>query len=174
MHRPDVPERLRAGAAARAGSGQFFPVPSRPPVCLQGSDGSDDQSLRRAMEQFAKHRRSHRAVRKGQRKDDVAAEYRKQFDKAGRACCSSARRRRRRRCSAPSGGAMSRPEHLPLAGALHGHGQPLLRLLHGPGLRSLLPEVLHLLPLQRQALPERSRVRQAPTGQAGHRLQGAG
>ena len=60
------------------------------------------------MEQFAKQERvpiMH--FEKGQRKDDVAADYRKKFT-ARKGCCSSARRKRKRRCFAPSGGAMSR------------------------------------------------------------------
>ena len=63
-----------------------------------------------AMETFA--RRESIAVvhfRKGQRKDDVAAEYRKKFSET-KAYCSSARRRRRRRCFAPSGGGTTKPE----------------------------------------------------------------
>ena len=62
------------------------------------------------MEQFAKQEKVPMvAFEKGQRKDDVAAEYRKKLG-AAKACCSSARRKRKRRCSAPNGGAMNRPE----------------------------------------------------------------
>src|SRR5579862_8772694 len=70
--------------------------------------------------------------------------------------CSSEKRRRRRRYSAPSAVAMKRPgppTHgwwtLP-AGTVDGHGEPLLHLLRGPRLRTVLPEVQHVLPLQRQ------------------------
>jgi hypothetical protein len=45
--------------------------------------------------------------RKGERKDDIAAEHLKRFTKS-EGCCSSARRRRRSRCFGPSGGAMGR------------------------------------------------------------------
>ena len=48
-----------------------------------------------------------------------------------------------------------------------GDGQPLLLLRVDRGLRPVLPQVLHLLPLQRQALPERPRVPQAPVAQEG-------
>jgi len=46
--------------------------------------------------------------RKGQRKDDLAAAQRKQFDKAEEWCLSG-KRRRRRRCSVPSAAGMKRP-----------------------------------------------------------------
>jgi hypothetical protein len=45
-----------------------------------------------------------------------------------------------------------------MAGAHHRHGESLLRVLPGPGFWALLSEVLHLLPLQRQALSERPRL----------------
>ena len=63
---------------------------------------------------------------------------------------------------------------LPLDRAKHGHGQPLLLLRPRRGLRPVLPQVLHLLPLQRQALHQRPRVRQATTGQGRDRLRGPG
>ena len=63
---------------------------------------------------------------------------------------------------------------LSLDRAHHGDGQPLLLLRRRRGLRPVLPQVLHLLPLQRQALHQRARVRQATTGQGRDRLRGPG
>ena len=96
--------------------------------------------------------------RKGQRKDDVAAEQRKKFGRR-KGWCSSAKHRRRHRCFAPSGGAVKDRWHLSVAGALHRHGESVLLLLRGPRLWPVLPEVLHVLPLQRQAVPQRTRIR---------------
>ena len=109
------------------------------------------------------------AFRKGERKDDVAAAYRKAFpgDEGvlfiGKAPEKTAVFRTKRRRNA-------KPGPLPLAGALHGHGQSLLRLRAGPRLRSLLPEVLHLFPRQREAVHQRARMAQAATEPPGHRL----
>ena len=107
------------------------------------------------MGQFASNRNSHRDVWKGERKDDVAAGYRKKFSSEAKGCCSSVRRRRRRRYFAPSAGAMPRPG-LPTPGWC----APLRWSIsstctRGPGLRPVLPEVLQLLPLQREALHQR-------------------
>ena len=113
------------------------------------------------------------AFEKGQRKDDVTQKYLRSSARA-RACSSSARRRRRRRSSAPSGAAAGTGRNLSVDRAIHGDGQPLLLLLRRRGLRPVLPEVLLLLPLQRQALHQRPRVRQAPACQARDRLRGAG
>ena len=44
---------------------------------------------------------------------------------------------------------------LPLDRPVHRSGQPVLLLLRGPGLRPLPPQVLFLLPLHRQAVPQR-------------------
>ena len=44
-------------------------------------------------------------------------------------------------------------DSLPVDRALHRRGQPLLRLRRGRRLRPVLPQVLHLLPLHRQAVP---------------------
>ncbi len=73
--------------------------------------------------------------------------------------------------------AAPQPAHrrdLPVDRAIHGDGQPLLLLLRRRRLRPVLPEVLLLLPLQRQAVHQRPRVRQAPACQARHRVRGAG
>jgi hypothetical protein len=55
-------------------------IPFGSPVRLQCVDGSDHQSVHRAEEQFAKQEKVPIVpFEKGQRKDDVAAEYRKRF-----------------------------------------------------------------------------------------------
>jgi hypothetical protein len=122
------------------------------------------------MEQFARQEKVPIVTfQKGQRKDDVAAEYRKKFSAPegvlfiGKAQEKTSVFRTERRRNEQTGATY------PWL-VLHGHGQPLLRLLHGSGLRPLFPEVLHLLSVQRQALPERSRVPQTTTGQPGHPL----
>ena len=74
-------------------------------------------------------------------------------------------------------GEADQPRHrpaVPLDRPGHRHGQPLLRLRCGPRLRPLLPEVLFVLPLHRQALPERARVREAAAHPAGDRLRSLG
>ena len=70
-------------------------------------------------------------------------------------------------------GAPPRPRHrrhLPVAGRLDGDGQPVLLLRRRRRLRPVLPEVLLVLPLQRQAVHQRARVPQAPVDQTGHCL----
>jgi hypothetical protein len=62
-----------------------------------------------ALEDFAKREKIPVIqFRKGQRKEDVAAQQRKKFTK-GEGWCLSGRRRRRPRCSAPSGDGMRNP-----------------------------------------------------------------
>ena len=74
-----------------------------------------------------------------------------------RGCCSSAAPRRRPGCGTPSA-ATTRRAAATVAGALHGVHQLLLLLLRGRRLRPVLPQVRHLLPLHRQAVPQRQRV----------------
>ena len=111
---------------------------------------------------------------KGQRKDDVAKEYRAHFhDPEGIVFVGKAQEKtpvfRTEKRRNPDTG-----QTYPWIVPQYGHGQPLLLLRHRRGLRPVLPQVLHLLPLQRQALHQRPRVRQAATGQGGHRLRGPG
>ena len=60
-----------------------------------------------------------------------------------------------------------------VAGVLDGDGQPLLRPRGGGPLRAVLPQVLLLLPVQREALRQRPRVPQAAVGEARRRVRGA-
>src|SRR5260370_15280175 len=52
-------------------------------------------------------------------------------------------------------------------------GQSLLRLRVRPRFRAVLPQILQLLSVQCQAVPERSRIRQMPTRPARHCVRGA-
>ena len=54
--------------------------------------------------------------------------------------------------------------------ARDGCGQPVLRLRRRPGLRAVLPQVLLLLSLQRQAVPQRPRVGQTPSREGRDRV----
>ena len=111
--------------------------------------------------------------RKGERKDDVMAEHLSRFAReegvvfVGKAQEKTPVFRTEKRTQPDD-----RPA-LPVDRALQRHGEPLLRLCGGSRLRPVLPQVLQLLPVQRQAVPERPRVRQAAAGQGGHRLRGA-
>src|SRR5207302_7578268 len=69
---------------------------------------------------------------KGQRKDDVAAAYRKKFT-AEEGVLFVGKAQEKTSVFRTSGGAMNRPAPLSLAGPVYGHGQSLLRLLRGPG-----------------------------------------
>ena len=126
------------------------------------------------MEQFAKQETVPVvAFEKGQRKDDGAAAYRYKFTGRkgvlfiGKAQEKTPVFRTERR-------AMSRPAR-PIRGWFV---PPPWSITFTPTAwtktRSFLSEVLHLLSLQCQALPERSRVRQTATGQPGDPLRGAG
>ena len=92
-----------------------------------------------------------------------------------KASSSWARPRRRRRSSAPRSAATRRPARpIPGSSGPRPWSTTTTSTAVDRGLRPVLPQVLLLLPLQRQALPQRPRVRQAATGQAGDRLRGAG
>ena len=126
------------------------------------------------LERFArKHEIEVVQFRPGERKDDVMAERLKRFEGAegvvfiGKAQEKTAVFRTEKRHS-PNG------RSYPWIVRSQRHGEPLLLLRRRPRLRAVLPEVLHLLPVQRQALPQRPRVRQAAARQGGHRLRGAG
>ena len=94
---------------------------------------------------------------KGQRKDDVAHEYLAEFEAAGRVegvlfvgkAQEKTRTFRTEKRRNPVTGA-----RLPVDRAGHRDGQPLLLLLRGRGVRSVLPEVLFVFPVQRPAVCE--------------------
>ena len=93
---------------------------------------------------------------------------------ARRGCCSSGGRRRRPRCSAPSAAATPHGESYPWIVQRHRGGQPVLRLRRRRRLRAVLPQVLLLLPLQRQAVPQRPRVGQTAGREGRDRVHRAG
>lgn len=123
------------------------------------------------MEQFAKQEQVPIVTfEKGQRKDDVAAIYKKRFT-AEEGVLFIGKAQEKTPVFAPSGGAMSKPER-----PTHGWSVPppwSITFMFTDMDRDFGPfflKFLHLLSLQGQALPERSRVRQTPTGQPGHPL----
>src|ERR1051325_11407438 len=80
VHRPHVPQRVRARAAAGGRGGHLPPFSSRPSVRFQRFDGSHLQAFISRVDQFAKQANVPVVhFEKGQRKDDVAAAYRKKF-----------------------------------------------------------------------------------------------
>ena len=110
---------------------------------------------------------------KGQRKDDVMHEHLARFDRQegvlfiGRAQEKTSLFRTERRRDANG-------ELLSVDRARDGCGQPVLRLRRRPGLRAVLPQVLLVLSLQRQALPQRPRVGQTPSREGRDRVHRAG
>ena len=110
--------------------------------------------------------------RKGQRKDTVMAEYLGKFhQQEGVVFVGKAQEK----TPVPHREAPE-PGHRPALSvdrAFHRHSEPLLRLRGGPRLRPVLSEVLHLLSIQCQAVPQRSRIRQATTRPQRHRLRSA-
>ena len=91
---------------------------------------------------------------KGQRKDDITQGYRLRFDGA-EGIVVVGKCKRRHPSSAPRNAQSPNRSEVPLDRADHGYGQSLLLLLHRRGLRPVLSQVLHSLPLQRQALHQR-------------------
>ena len=173
VHRPDVPQRLRADAAERGGRGVFLPQDPRQSGAVVGADGADDAALRRG------HRTPRggggggpgavRAVRaQGRPHQGVPARLRGHGGVAVH----------RQGAGEGAGGAHRAPGRpgarpVPVAGVVDGDGQPLLRVPRGRGLRAAVRQVLLVLPVQRQAVHQRPRVPQAPVGEAGRRVRGA-
>ena len=91
-----------------------------------------------------------------------------------RGCCSSAGRRRRRRLFRTERRRDAHGESYPWIVKRHRGGQPVLRLRRRRRLRAVLPEVLLVLSLQRQAVPQRPRVGQAAGRQGRDRVHRAG
>ena len=174
MHRPDVLQRLRAAAAARRRAARLHPAPARVADRLHRAAGQD-----------------HRRV---QRRD--APLRPRPAGAVGGLRQGPAQGRRDARTPGPvhrrGGGAVHRPgagedppvphrapprrprDVLPVDRAGHRDGQPVLRLRRRRRLRPVLPEVLLLLPLQRQAVPQRPRVGQTPSRQGRDRVHRAG
>ncbi len=174
VHRPDVPERVRASAAGGRGHGVVLPQGARQPGAVVGADGADDEPVRGGHEALRRRRRHRcralRAARAQGRPDEgVPAALRRRRGRALR------RRRAGEGAGAAHGAARgSGARAVPVAGLVHGDGQPLLRVRGGRRLRAVLPQVLLVLPVQREAVRQRPRVPQAAARQARRRLRGAG
>ena len=108
---------------------------------------------------------------RGERKDD-ARRRTCAGSRTPRGCCTSARRRRRRGCCAPSA-ATTRCAARTRGWRPRRRWSTITTCTRGRGLRSVVPEVLFVLPVQREAVHQRPRVPQAPVGQGGHCLRGA-
>ena len=163
MHRPDVLQRVRAAAAARRRVAGLHPAPARVTDRL--------------------HRSTREDQRRVQRRDPPVCP--RPAGAVGGVRQGPTQRRRDARAPGPlrpgGGGAVHRagagedpgvshrapPRRgrrlLPMDRAHHRGGQPVLRLRRRPGFRAVLPEVQLLLPLQRQAVPQRARMGQTPS-----------
>ena len=167
VHRPDVPQRLRADAAERGGRGVLLPQDPRQPGAVVGADGADDAALRRG----------HRTLRPtGRDRSGPVRAFRAQ----GRPHQGVPARLRGHRGGAVhrqgagegAGGAHRAPRRsgarpVPVAGIVDGDGQPLLRVPRGRGLRSAVRQVLLVLPVQRQAVHQRPRVPSSASWRSG-------
>ena len=155
--RPDVPECLRAAVAAGTGSGEFLSVSPGPSVCVQRADGSDQQDVRgisgsvrqtragsgdSVSERSTQRRNRRRAPEKIHQAGGRGVHWQGSREDAGLPHRTAAERNNR--CN------------IPLAGPLDRDGQPVLYLLHGPRLRSLLSEVQQLFPLHGQVMHQRA------------------
>ena len=132
-------------APARPRGGLVLPVPPRAPVCLVGADGADEPGLRRL------DRGSSRSEH-GVSPDDVqegAAQGRHGQGVPGSPSTREegvvfiGKAQEKTRVCPHREAAESRDRaHLSVDGREHGDGQPVLLLLRGSGLRSVLPQVL--------------------------------
>ena len=103
----------------------------RTPLCLQRADGPISKAfVGKLRHSAAQHAIPVVTFRKGERKDDVAAQYLSAF-KAEEGVLFIGEAQEKARCFAPSGGAIRRRARLTLAGALHGDGQSVLRVRCG-------------------------------------------
>ena len=97
---------------------------------------------------------------KGQRKDDVMHEHLARF--TGEEGVLFIGRAQEKTAAVPHRDAAATPTaSLSVDREVHRRGQPVLRLCRRRRLRAVLPQVLLLLPLQRQAVHQRPRVGQA-------------
>src|SRR4051794_24435172 len=94
--------------------------------------------------------------RKGQRKDDIAAEYRKKFTRPEGVVFH--RQGAGEDAGIPDGAAAERTNgsDISVAGVIDGNGESVLPLLRGPRFRPVLSQVQQLLPLHRQAVHQRA------------------
>ena len=175
LHGPHVLQRLCAAAAvcARGLVGYVhrqlgLPIASTAPLA-RITDAFD-----KAVRRFARdHELPWVDFAKGQRKDDVMHEHLARFTGTegvlfiGRAQEKTKlfRTEKRRDANGDSYPWIVKPDRA---------GQPLLLLLRRRRFRPVLPQVLLLLPVQRQAVHQRPRVGQTPGRQGRDRVRGAG
>ena len=151
------------------GAAHFFRAVLGNPVPSSALMAPMTRSFVAAIERFAKTEGLDLiAFERGERKDDRTQKYLRGWHGGegvlyiGKAQ-ERARVLRTRRCTGSADGPFGA-----VAGPGHGDGEPLLPLRRRRRLRSLLHQVLLLFPLQRQAVPERPRVREAAAGEAEH------
>ena len=173
VHRPAVPERVRADAAVGRRRRALLPRGARQPGAVVGADGADDEPLRGGPEALR--------GRTGRRPGPLRAgraQGRPHEGVPGGVRGGRGRALRRRRAGEGAGAAHrtappSGVRPVPVAGVVDGDGQPLLLLPGRRRLRAVVPQVLLVLPVQREAVRQRPRVRQAPARQARRRVRGA-
>ena len=170
-HRPHVLQRVGPATGLRRRGAGLLRGPPGPPLRVHGVDGPDDQGVRR------RHPRLRRRARAG-----VGVVRQGTQRRCGPAVPGPVHRPRGGAVRGPRAGEGAGVAHpaplqrrrgvLRLAGALHGVRQLLLLLLRGRGFRPVLHQVLHLLPLHRQAVHQRQRVGQTPGRQGRDRVRG--
>ena len=155
-HRPAVPERLRAGASREAGAAYFF---RKIRGCSVSSSVLMAPITQRFVDAIKQLRRTQGidvvSFRRGERKDDRTQEYLRQWT-GGRGCPLHRQGTGEGRpgCSAPSA-ATTRPPGSPMRGWWTRRRWSTTTTSVGRRFRSVLPEVLFVLPLQREAVHQR-------------------
>ena len=165
----------RPGVAARPGGGRVLHAAPRGPVRVVGADGPDLEAFVADIHRFVADRgvplvRLRQGATQRRRRPRVPGRLRA----APRGSLFVGRAQEKTH-GVPHREA-PQPGHrgdLSVDRARHGDGQPLLLLRPSTTTSAVLPQVLHLLPLQRQAVHQRPRVGQAPGGQGRDRLRGA-
>ena len=174
VHRPDVLNVYVPAAAVRGRAGRLRAPAAGVADRLDRAAGQDHRRVQRGGAPV----RPRPAVPwvdfvKGQRKDDVMHEHLAGFtaDRGGGVHRPGAGED----AAVPDREAPQRRGRvLPVDREDHRAGQPLLLLLRRRRLRPVLPQVLLLLPLQRQAVHQRQRVGQTAGGQGRDRVHRAG
>ena len=107
------------------------------------------------------------SFRRGERKDDRTQEYLRQWP-GGEGVLYIGKAQEEGASAAHSAPPAPVRGDLRVAGRLDGDGEPLLLLRVRRRLRAVLPEVLFLLPVQREAVHQRARVPEAAIDEARH------
>ena len=168
VHRPDVLQRLRPAAAVRRRAGRLSSTSSsgcrlpRPRRWLGSPTGSSSRSTRSPRQ----HQIPWVDFVKGQRKDDVMHDQLGRLrgvrpDRGGGVHRPGAGEDEP--CSGPRSAATPRARSYPWIVQIDRDGEPLLLLLPRCRLRPVLPQVLLLLPLHRETVPQRSPLGPTPS-----------